>query len=351
MEPSIATMKSRSLEMRPEGLYCPQGDFYIDPWRPVERAVITHAHSDHARWGSKQYLCAKDSVRLLRDRLGTDIAVTGVEYRETICLGPIRLSFHPAGHILGSSQIRLDYSDHISIITGDYKREPDPTCAPFEPLRAHCLITESTFGLPVFRWPESTLTAEEMNSWWLDNQASGVTSILYGYALGKSQRVLNMLDDNIGPIFIHGALQKPIDAYRLAGIKLPKTRLVSEAPRDVDFGRAMILAVPSAHGTSWLNRFRIRSTAMVSGWMQVRGNRRRRSMDRGYVLSDHADWNALIKTVHEVSPEEVWVTHGFADIFSRHLRDLGWNAAPLQTEFQGESAEDKETSINLQGDS
>lgn len=341
-------MKSHSLEMRPEGLYCPQGDFYIDPWRPVDRAVITHAHSDHARWGSKQYLCSEDSVRLLRDRLGHDIAVTGIKYSESISIGPVRLSFHPAGHILGSSQIRIDCAGHVSIVTGDFKREYDATCVPFEPLRAHCLITESTFGLPVFRWQELKQTAEQINSWWIKNQASGVTSILYGYALGKSQRVLNMLDDKIGPIYTHGALQKPIDAYRLAGIRLPETKLVSEVPSNFYFGNAMILAVPSAHGTSWINRFGNRSTAMVSGWMQVRGNRRRRSMDRGFVLSDHADWDALIMTVQDAAPEEVWVTHGFADVFSRHLRDLGWNAAPLQTEFHGESAEDKETSTNLQ---
>ncbi|MCU0721220.1 MAG: ligase-associated DNA damage response exonuclease, partial [Pirellula sp.] len=239
-------MASRSLEMRPAGLYCPQGDFYIDPWRPVNRAVITHAHSDHARWGSKQYLCANGSVPLLRDRLGNDITVSGLGYGEKICIGSVRLSFHPAGHILGSSQIRIENSGHISLVTGDYKREPDPTCSPFEPQSAHCLITESTFGLPVFRWPESKQTAEQINSWWRDNQSSGVTSILYGYALGKSQRVLNMLDESIGPIFIHGALHKPTEAYRHAGVKLPTTKLISEAPKEVDFRRAMILAVPSA---------------------------------------------------------------------------------------------------------
>jgi putative mRNA 3-end processing factor len=336
--------------MRPAGLFCPQGDFYIDPWRPVTRAVITHAHSDHARWGSKQYLCATDSVSLLRDRLGTDIAVTGLNYGESILVGSVRLSFHPAGHILGSSQIRIENAGHVSIVTGDYKREPDTTCPGFEPLSAHCLVTESTFGLPVFKWPDTTLTAQDIRSWWLDNQALGVTSILYGYALGKSQRVLNMLQDDIGPIFIHGALHKPIDAYRLAGVRLPETKLVSQAPKDFDFSRAMILAVPSAHGTSWINRFRNRSTAMVSGWMQIRGNRRRRAMDRGFVLSDHADWDSLIRTVREVAPEEVWVTHGFADIFSRHLRDLGWNALPLKTEFIGEVNEDKESAPTAAGE-
>ncbi|MFN7840206.1 MAG: ligase-associated DNA damage response exonuclease [Pirellula sp.] len=344
-------MTSRSLEMRPAGLFCPPGDFYIDPWRPVHRAVITHAHSDHARWGSNQYLSVDSSVRLLTDRLGRDIAVTGLKYGESIQIGSVRLSFHPAGHILGSSQIRIENAGHVSLITGDYKRDYDPTCSSFEPLPAHCLVTESTFGLPVFRWSDPKQTAEEINSWWIHNQSAGVTSILYGYALGKSQRILNMLDSNIGPIFIHGALQKPIDAYREAGVQLPKTKLISQATKDVDFSHAMVLAVPSVHGTSWINRFRNRSTAMVSGWMQIRGNRRRRSTDRGFVLSDHADWDALIKTVQEVAPEEVWVTHGFADVFSRHLRDLGWNASPLKTEFLGESTEDQETATNPAGES
>jgi putative mRNA 3-end processing factor len=338
----VSPMKSHTLEMSPEGLYCPQGDFHIDPWRPVKHALITHAHSDHARWGSKKYLCASGCVTLLRDRLGADIDVQGMNHGEAKMIGSARVSFHPAGHILGSSQIRIEYRGHVTVVTGDYKRDDDVTCQAFEPLRAHCLITESTFGLPVFRWPTGSSIAESINSWWQANQSAGLTSILYGYALGKSQRVLSMLDESTGPIYIHGALHKPIDAYRRAGIKLPSTKLVSRAPKDTDWNQAIVLAVPSAHGTTWLNRFPRRSTAMVSGWMQIRGNRRRRSMDRGFVLSDHADWDGLLRTVKEVGPEEVWVTHGFADVFSRHLRDLGWNANPLRTQFVGESAEERE---------
>ncbi|XZE18729.1 ligase-associated DNA damage response exonuclease [Pirellulaceae bacterium SH449] len=342
-------MKSHSLEMSPAGLYCPQGDFHIDPWRPVKHAVITHAHSDHARWGSNKYLCASESVTLLQDRLGAEIEVHGMTYGEVATIGSVRVSFHPAGHILGSSQIRIENKGHVTVVTGDYKRDDDVTCQAFEPLRAHCFITESTFGLPVFRWPTGPSIAESINIWWQANQSVELTSILYGYALGKSQRVLSMLNESTGPIYIHGALHKPIDAYRRASIKLPSTQLVSQAPKDTNWSQAIILAVPSAHGTTWLNRFPKRSTAMVSGWMQIRGNRRRRSMDRGFVLSDHADWDGLLRTVEEVAPEEVWVTHGFADVFSRHLRDLGWNAKPLRTEFVGESTEEKEPNEDSEG--
>ncbi len=343
-------MESRSLELRPAGLYCPAGDFYIDPWRPVDRALITHAHSDHARYGSKQYLCANTCVQILHDRLGYDLAVTGLNYGEPITLGSVRVSFHPAGHILGSSQIRIENGGHVSVVTGDYKREVDRTCEAFEPLRAHVLVTESTFALPIFRWPEIQITGEQINAWWRENQSNGMTSILYGYALGKSQRILSLLDTSIGPIYLHGALHKPTEAYRRAGIDLPQTHLISQAPARTDWSQAMVLAVPSAHGTTWVNRFRSRSTAMASGWMQVRGNRRRRAMDRGFVLSDHVDWSSLMDTIREVQPEEVFVTHGFADTFSRHLRDIGLNAHPIRTEFIGESHEGGQESeeIDLQ---
>lgn len=332
-------MKSRSLELRQAGLYCSAGDFYVDPWLPVDRAVITHAHSDHARPGSKHYLCSSDSVRLLQDRLGSDISVTGLAYNQTQTIGSVRVSLHPAGHILGSSQVRIEYKGHVTVITGDFKREADHTCTTFEPIQAHTLVTESTFGLPIFHWPEIGLTAAQINAWWRSNQAKGMTSILYGYALGKSQRVLSLLDASQGPISIHGALQRPNDAYRAAGIELPATQLISQAPPKTDWSQAMVLAVPSAHGTTWLNRFRNRSTALLSGWMQVRGSRRRRAVDRGFVISDHADWSALIQTVEDTQPEEVFVTHGFADTFSRHLRDLGFNAAAIPTHFVGESSE------------
>ena len=332
-------MRSRSLELRPAGLYCPQGDFYIDPWMPVDRAVITHAHSDHARWGSKRYLCANDSVQLLRDRLGNDISITGVPYDQSQVIGSVRVSLHPAGHILGSSQVCIEYQGHVTVVTGDFKRESDSTCHTFQPIRAHTLVTESTFGLPIFQWIEQSQVAQQINAWWRDNQARGMTSLLYGYALGKSQRALSLLDASVGPIFIHGALQRPTEAYRKAGISLPATQLISQASPQTDWAQAIVLAVPSAHGTTWINRFRKRSTALLSGWMQVRGTRRRRAVDRGFVISDHADWNALIQTVYDVQPEEVFVTHGFADTFSRHLRDLGLTASAIPTHFVGESTE------------
>ncbi len=326
--------------MRPEGLYCPSGDFYVDPWRPVPRAVITHAHSDHARAGSGHYLCAEQSVRLLRDRLGTDIDVLGLEYGQCITVGSVRISLHPAGHMLGSSQVCIELAGHRSVITGDYKRDYDSTCHPFEPVRAHVLITESTFGLPVFRWPSVDRVLDDIHSWWRDNQSRGTTSMLYAYAAGKSQRILSLLEPSIGPIFVHGALLRPTEIYRQEGVALPTVQPVGRAAPDTDWSKAMVLAVPSAHGTTWVQRFRQRSSAMASGWMQIRGNRRRRAIDRGFVLSDHADWPGLLQTIHEVQPEDVYVTHGFSDVVSRHLTERGIPARPLVTEFVGESPED-----------
>jgi putative mRNA 3-end processing factor len=263
----------------------------------------------------------------------------GLPYGHSEKIGAVHVSFHPAGHVLGSSQIRIENEGHVSVVTGDFKREYDATCQAFEPLRAHVLVTESTFGLPIFNWPAIEVTAQRINAWWRDNQTKGMTSILYGYALGKSQRVLSLLDASLGPIYIHGALAKPTEAYRRSGIPLPGTQLVSQAEPGTDWSQAIVLAVPSAHGTTWINRFRNRSTAMLSGWMQVRGTRRRRAVDRGFVVSDHADWSALMQTVREVQPEEVFVTHGFADTFSRHLRDLGMVATAIPTHFVGEPSE------------
>lgn len=328
------------LELTASGLYCAAGDFYIDPWKPVPRAVITHAHSDHARWGCERYLAAADSELLLRHRLGAEIQLTTLSYGERLSLGEVAVSLHPAGHVLGSSQVRLERNGYVAVVSGDYKREVDATCAPWESLRCHLFVTESTFGLPIFTWQPTSSLRNAINAWWQENQQLGRTSILYGYALGKSQRLLAMLEPDIGPIFIHGALQKPTEAYRAAGVSLPVTRLVSEAERGEDWSRAIVLAVPSAHGTPWLNRFKERSTSLASGWMQVRGNRRRRSIDRGFVLSDHVDWPHLIRTVRETEAEQVWVTHGFADVVARYLTAEGVPATPLATSFVGESLDE-----------
>ncbi len=334
---------SELLTLSSSGLYCPAGDFYIDPWRPVKRAVITHAHSDHARAGSEQYLAAASSEKLLRVRLGHDINLLAVSYGEIVTLNGVRVSLHPAGHILGSSQIRLEYRGRIAVVTGDYKLGADSTTESFAPIPCNLLVTESTFGLPVFHWPRSEIVFSEINDWWRANQSEGKTSVIYGYSVGKAQRILAGLDRSVGPIYCHGAVHVGNQAYLESGIDLPPSERISdiEATRgkQIDWHRGIVIAPPSAHGTPWLRRFGAISTAMASGWMAIRGTRRRRAMDRGFVLSDHVDWPELLSTIHQCKPEAIWVTHGFSSIVARYLSECGWNAKPLKTQFVGESSD------------
>ncbi|MFI4926321.1 MAG: ligase-associated DNA damage response exonuclease, partial [Burkholderiales bacterium] len=272
---------------RPEGLYCPPGDFYIDPWRPVARAVITHAHSDHARYGHGHYLAAAPAEGVLRARLG-DIALQLLPYGERIVHHGVTLSLHPAGHVLGSAQVRLEHRGAVWVASGDYKVAPDPTCAPFEPVRCETFITESTFGLPIYRWEPSQAVFDGIDSWWRHNAAQGRASVLFCYSFGKAQRILAGVDAAIGPIFCHGAVEPLNRAYREASVALPPTRLVSDiAARDkAAFKGALVVAPPSAQGSAWMRRFGDYSDAFASGWMRLRGTRRRRGLDRGFVLSD-----------------------------------------------------------------
>lgn len=321
------------------GLYCPPGDFFIDPWRPVARAVITHAHADHARPGSDRYLCAAPGENLLRARLGPEAVIDLLPYGEAIDQNGVRLSFHPAGHVLGSAQVRLEHRGHVWVGTGDYKLAPDSTCAPFEPVRCHAILTESTFGLPVYRWAPPADVFAEINRWWRNNRDAGKASLLYAYALGKSQRLLAGLDPAVGPIWLHGAVDRMTREYRTAGVPLPATQLVGEAPPRHDWAGALIVAPPSAHHSPWSRKFSPASTAMASGWMRVRGARRRRAVDRGFVLSDHADWPDLNTAVRESGAEQVWVTHGFVEPVVRWFREAGLDAHGLTTAYEGEADE------------
>lgn len=320
---------STLLQQTSRGFYCPQGDFYIDPHRPVDRAVVTHAHTDHARWGSRLYLAARSSEYLLRMRMSPDAEFQFADYGETITIRGVKVSFHPAGHILGSAQVRLEYHGRIEVVTGDYKLGSDATCESWQPLRCHLLITESTFGLPVYQWPEQKSVFDSINQWWRENRSQARCSILYGYAVGKSQRIIAGLDPSIGPIFCHGAVEKGNAAYRQTGIALPPTTHTANAEKSQRWPGAMIIAVPSAHGTTWLKRFGKTSTAMASGWMAVRGSRRRRSFDRGFVLSDHVDWPSLLEAVEACDPDTVWVTHGYSAVVARYLRERGRDAISL----------------------
>lgn len=324
------------LQVTSQGLYCSAGDFFVDPWRPVERAVVTHAHSDHARWGCDRYLVAAEGETVFRTRLGQQAQLKCLPYGESLDLNGVKVSLHPAGHILGSAQIRLEYRGEVWVVSGDYKTEPDSTCATFDPVTCHTFVTESTFGLPIYRWPSQQRVFEQINHWWRANQAAGKASLLMGYALGKSQRLLAGLDASIGPIYTHGAVEKLNKAYRSAGVMLPETQYVSEAPKNTDWSKAMIIAPPSTYGTPWTRKFRSLSAGFASGWMQIRGTRRRKSVDRGFVLSDHVDWPSLQATIQATQAERILVTHGYSAVVVRWLREHGFDADILETLYAGE---------------
>lgn len=320
---------------RPEGLYCPPGDFYIDPWRPVSHAVITHAHADHARPGHHHYLAARDSVGVLQARLGA-ISLQGLAYGEVVNHRGVQVSLHPAGHVLGSAQVRLAHGGQVWVVSGDYKVSADPTCAPFEPVRCDVFITESTFGLPVYRWPADTELFASINQWWAQQAAAGRVSVLACYSFGKAQRVLAGLDPTIGPLQVHGAVEPINEAYRAAGVRLPATEPATvRAAREVPTG-ALVVCPPSAVSGPWLRRFGEASIAFASGWMQLRGARRRGGWDRGFVLSDHADWPGLQAAIAATQAPRVIVTHGQVAVMVRHLTDRGLQAEAFETEYGGE---------------
>ena len=327
------------LEETNAGLYCPGGDFHLDPWQPVRRAVITHAHGDHARFGSAAYLCVDDCAPLLARRFGTDATVESVRYTEPITIGDVRVSFHPAGHVLGSAQIRLEGAGGVWVLSGDYKRAPDPTCPTFEPVECDTFISESTFGLPIYRWDPAEEVVRGIVAWWEMNREKGLTSVLFCYTLGKAQRVLAELTRVIdAPAYVHGMMIPMIEAYRERGIRLLATRPLIDKPRGTSFAGELVLAPLSARGTPWMRRLGDISDAFVSGLMRVRGVRRQRAFDRGFVLSDHADWPAILQTISETGATRVLTTHGHAEPLARFLKSKGFDSGVIRTAWEGEPA-------------
>ncbi|MEM6694837.1 MAG: ligase-associated DNA damage response exonuclease [Pseudomonadota bacterium] len=327
-----------------EGIYCPAGDFHIDPWRPVPRALITHGHSDHARFGHAAYLATDAATPVIQHRLG-DIRIDTIGYGERRTIGNAQVSFHPAGHVPGSAQIRVEVGGEVWVVSGDYKVEPDGLSEPFEPVRCHAFITECTFGLPVFTWPTQAEIAAAINDWWRDCVAQGRTPVLGAYSLGKAQRILSSLDSDIGPILTHGAVENVNVVLRAQGVALPDTIRVTPDLKGKDHPGALVLATPSALGTTWTKRFGPTSAAFASGWMRLRGVRRRRAADRGFVMSDHADWHGLNAAIAETGAEKVFVTHGYTSQFRRWLEHQGYDAAIVETEFEGESLEASEPDV------
>jgi putative mRNA 3-end processing factor len=329
---------------RPQGLYCPPGRFYIDPWRPVDRAVITHAHADHARRGHGAYLATAVSEGVLRARLGADIALQGVAYGEAVDIDGVRVSLHPAGHVLGSAQVRIEYRGQVWVASGDYYASGDTgdvnaTCAPFEPVRCHCFITESTFGLPIYRWRAQREVLADIDAWWAGNAAAGRASLLLGYSFGKAQRLIAGVDASIGPIFVPGAVQTLNDAYRAAGVALPPTPRLDDRIDKQALRGALVVAPPSVLGSPWQRRLGEHGDAFASGWMQLRGARRRQGVDRGFVFSDHADWPGLHRAIAATGAGRVIVTHGYEAVMVRWLQQQGLQAGSFATEYGADDGE------------
>jgi putative mRNA 3-end processing factor len=321
-----------------KGLFCEQGNFYIDPWKPVETAVITHAHSDHARSGHKNYLCQHQSKSLLRSRLGEN-EYQSVGWDEPLTRNGVRVSLHPAGHIIGSAQVRVEYKGEVWVVSGDYKTINDGISGQFEPVRCHTFITESTFGLPVYQWKPQEIIYHEMRDWVLRNQSEGISSVFQAYSLGKSQRIIDALRGFEGKIFVHGAIWQIQQALQNDGWKFPVAeRMTADIPPDIRKGSIFIAPSPieQTNVAKLIGPYR---AAACSGWMQVRGNRRRGSADKGFVLSDHADWNGLLSAVKDTGAEKVFVTHGFQSVFSRYLNENGIAADEVKTIYGEEEEE------------
>lgn len=334
-------MATPLLTFTDRGIYCPAGDFHIDPWRPVDRALITHGHADHARPGHRAYLATAAAAPVMRHRLG-EIALETVGFGETRHIGDTEVSFHPAGHVPGSAQIRIAHRGEVWVVSGDYKIEPDGLSEPFEPLRCHAFITECTFGLPVFRWDPQPVVMAAISDWWRACAAAGKTAVLGAYALGKAQRILANLDPDQGPILTHGAVEATNQVLRDQGLGLPPTTQVTAEITAKSHPGALVLAPPSALGTPWMKRFGKVETGFASGWMRMRGVRRRRGADRGFVMSDHADWDGLNCAIAQTGAERIFVTHGYTAVFRKWLETQGYDAEIVDTEFEGESVDTAE---------
>lgn len=330
-------MKNPLLIFNKNGIYCPLADIYIDPWRKVDKALITHAHSDHSRGGNKQYIATKLSIPIMRHRLG-DINAIGLDYGESLIINGVKFSFHPAGHIIGSAQIRVEYKGEVWVASGDYKLENDGISTPFETIKCHTFITECTFGLPVYQWQPQHLVFEEINNWWQKNKSEGKASVIVAYSLGKAQRIIQNVDHTIGEIFTHGAVENINEVFRQNGTPIKAT---TQAVKEIDKNRykGALIITPNAGTGSWLKKFGNYELAYASGWMSLRGARRRRAADRGFVISDHADWHGLNTAIKNTGAENVIATHGNTLSFARWLNEQGYNAFTQQTDYTGESVD------------
>ena len=337
-------MKTPLLAFTDKGIYCEQAGVYLDPWKPVEKALITHGHADHSRWGHQRYITHHRNLPIIKHRLG-EVQASGVKWGESFTVNGVQFSFHPAGHIIGSSQIRVEYQGEVWVFSGDYKSELDGVSTPFEPVPCHTFITECTFGLPAFSWRPQAEVLSDIHNWWARNREEGKTSVLFAYSLGKAQRLLAHLDPEVGPIFTHGAIENMTEVLRPLA-SFPETqRITRDTPKEALRG-SMVLAPPSAHGSTWMRKLVPYETASASGWMTFRGARRRRAVDRGFVISDHCDWQGLLAAVEATGASRVICTHGYSEIFSRYLREeKGLDARTEATQYETEDGADQGTEV------
>ena len=331
-------MAAPLLRFTDKGIYCAKGDFYIDPWRGVDRAVLTHAHSDHARWGSKHYLAHTLSAPILKLRLG-DINLQTVGYNEPLFINGVKISFHPAGHIIGSAQIRVESEGEVWVVSGDYKIENDGISGVFEPVPCHTFISESTFGLPVYRWQKQEEIFADINKWWAHNRENGKHSILVGYSLGKAQRILAHVDKSIGPIVAHTAIYNTQQAFINAGVPLYNVKRWTADLKKEELKGGLIVTPSTGSESGWLKRFEPYSIGVCSGWMKVRGSKRRQNADSGFALSDHADWDGLLQAVKDTGCQKAYITHGYQSVFSRYLNEIGIASEEVLTEYGSDEEE------------
>lgn len=336
----------RLVKFTKKGIYCIPGKFYLDPWYPVEYAIISHGHADHARWGNKHYLCHNQSKAILQHRIGADISIESLPYNEYKVINGVKVSFHPAGHIIGSAQIRLEYKGYIVVFSGDYKTQPDFITTPFEPVKCHEFITESTFGLPIYKWKSEEELQQELQDWIVQNQQNNRTSVFLGYSLGKAQRIMKLVE-NVEEIYVHSAIHNLNKAIENSGITLPTTKLLTTDFKKTEIQNKIVILPPALLGSKMIKKIPNAATAICSGWMQIRGNRRWKGVDAGFAVSDHADWDGLLSAVKATEAEKVYVTHGSQAVFSKYLNEIGIEAHELKTEF-GE--DELETSEQLKTD-
>ncbi len=321
-----------------KGIYCIPGKFYLDPWLPVDYAVISHGHADHARWGMKHYLCQSDSVAILKHRIGADISIESMGYEVPKVVNGVTVSFHPAGHTIGSAQIRLEYKGFIVVFTGDYKVTADNITVPYEPIKCNEFITESTFGLPIYNWLSESELQKQMHDWVQLNKSHNRTSVFLGYSLGKAQRIMKLME-GVDEIFVHSAIHNLNNAIEGSGIKLPKTQLLHYDFKKEDLQNKIVIMPPALLGSKLLKKIPNAATAICSGWMQIRGNRRWKAVDAGFAVSDHADWNGLLSAVKATGAEKVYVTHGSQATFSKYLNEIGIPSAEVKTEYGSDEEE------------